>query len=148
MLIHLTKEKICRICTHAAAKTAAAAGVSGPGATSLPSKRVDDPIDAILDRYIEEHLALLEAISSLDKNELVELMALMWLGRGDISRNPSDFRFFLEKAHRDANLDISPYHIASQVSLEMFLRNGLQYLGGHQCGCDGRSNIPQPGVLP
>ena len=73
-------------------------------------------------------MALLEFISSLNKNELAELMALMWFGRGDFSNDPAEFPRALEKAQFDVNLDESPGYIAEKIPLEKYLRNGLRYL--------------------
>lgn len=125
MLTYLSKEKIQHICNVAAERLAAEESQQSD-TVDITSKEAGDLVDEILDG---EKDALLEALESLTRNELTELLALMWLGRGDFGHDPSDFAQALEKASHMHNKDEIACYISDKNKLDQYLKNGLQYLG-------------------
>jgi hypothetical protein len=66
-------------------------------------------------------------ISTLDKIELAELMALMWLGRSG-RHDLSVFQELFEWAQNSISMKNSPGYITGKLQLETYLRDGLKLL--------------------
>ena len=70
-------------------------------------------------------LQITKKIESLNKDEIVELMALMWLGRGD--DEGESFSFHRDFALSSVN-DGSAEYISSKGDLGDYLRDGMKLL--------------------
>lgn len=91
---------------------------------TIPSEMADKSVNQIL---YGEKSALTAIISSLNKAEIAELVALMWIGRGDFGRDPAQFKKIFADAHnRDLNLSL--IYLLEELKLGEHLRNGLQHL--------------------
>lgn len=123
MLVHLSNNKVNQIC-NLAAKQRTAEGEDYE-IVNIGSNESDDLVDEIL--YGETD-TLDKIIHSLTSNELTELLALMWFGKGEFGRDPSIFPQLLENAQQMAK-DKKASYISGKNKLEKYLRVGLQYLG-------------------
>ncbi|MFC4725751.1 DUF3775 domain-containing protein [Glycocaulis abyssi] len=97
-----------------------------------PSKDGIDPFSPEakqkLGAYISspEHQALVNYIANLSKDELVELTALIWLGRGD----GDDFDGLIEHAGRSRGPGDVDYIVEKSPSLPTYLSAGLRLIKG------------------
>jgi hypothetical protein len=73
-----------------------------------------------------ECAALVKRILQLSSEAMAELLAIMWIGRGD--EKAVDFDKLVSRANndRDPNIDLD---IASLKKLIRYINNGLQKLG-------------------
>lgn len=120
-LIHLSEEQV-----HSIVRRATALNVAFPG--SAHGMKVGDPDDfrrVTNYRSSREARALIEAIRSLSDDARHELIALMWLGRGDSS---DDFLALVEQARSNANIGNTNYITEKAPSLPSYLRRGLARL--------------------
>ena len=72
------------------------------------------------------HQELVDAISGLGEPERIELLALVWLGRGDYTKE--EWREALEEAHRLHDKKETQYLIGTPL-LADYLEEGLSQLG-------------------
>lgn len=91
---------------------------------TIPSKMADKLINQII--YGEKN-ALTATIESLNRAEIAELLALMWIGRGDFGRDPTQFTKIFADAH-NRELSLSLTYILEELRLGTYLRKGLQHL--------------------
>lgn len=89
------------------------------GGTAILEDQPDDPTEA----------ELREAISDLNDDEIVELIALTWIGRGDYG--PAEWQEAKALA-RDRNRDHAAAYLMGIPLLPDFLGDGLAELG-HSC---------------
>lgn len=95
---------------------------------------IRDAAEEILETFREtgefhkpEHIALVERLKRLSHDELKELVALMWLGRGDAGERAEDWESLLEDASRE--LEHSPVaYVVEKMYLARYLRDGLEKL--------------------
>jgi len=81
-------------------------------------------LEATSDNPIEEELAA--ALNSLDDEQRIEVLALMWLGRGDYDRD--EWRDALTQARQVHNANETSYLIGTPL-LADYLETGLDLLG-------------------
>jgi hypothetical protein len=75
-----------------------------------------------IEAYSEDEAPLVERLSALSHDALMELMALMWIGR-DFD---GDFNDALAYAHENSDAGNVPYIAEKSPALPTYLRNGLQ----------------------
>jgi hypothetical protein len=85
---------------------------------------VGDLVDGMLHRS-PERVALGRYLDQLSPDELAELIALMWLGRGDAGELPGDFPNLVSRARSE---QFVPNYAASKAPLGRYLRSGLRKL--------------------
>jgi len=90
----------------------------------------DVPLDEIL-RSKPEEVALGDEISSLGRDEIIELAALMWLGRGAGGEIPNDWDNLISHAEEMYD-DSTASYITEKVPLAEYLTNGLRKLTGSE----------------
>lgn len=84
-------------------------------------------IDDVFTTSVEETV-LDEAISALTKDELSELAAIMWLGRGAAGETAADFNDLVADGLGQYDSYFADY-ISSKTPLAEYLKNGLSKLG-------------------
>jgi hypothetical protein len=75
----------------------------------------------------DERTELYVYVRVLTKDERLELMALMWLGRGDSGEKASDWEMLVKHARGMGDEEDTPY-ICSKAPLARYLRDGLKRL--------------------
>lgn len=92
------------------------------------SNPTDDDQREVLEDYADDptYVELFEAIEGLDEDALVELVALVWLGRGDYES--SEWEEAL-KAAREAHNDRTADYLVGTPNLSDELEEGLAKLG-------------------
>ncbi|MBI4185071.1 MAG: DUF3775 domain-containing protein [Proteobacteria bacterium] len=92
------------------------------------SNPTDDAGLAILEDYADDptYEELLSAIASLNEEELDELQALVWVGRGDFSRD--EWAEALELA-RDSRDTRTPQQLTAIPLLSDYIEEGMSQLG-------------------
>jgi hypothetical protein len=126
--INISPEKVCYIIVKAREFDAKVEPVE-PDPGSNPS---DDQDREILEDYADDPTLqeLQEAIVDLNDDEVVDLIAIAWVGRGDFDRADFDSaRSLAVERHRP---DSAPYLIG-MPSLGDYLEEGLGELG-YSCG--------------
>jgi len=83
----------------------------------------DEAKDRVL-QYETDGKPLKREIGRLDHDARMELMALVWVGRGD-----GDFESCLEHARQNTDEGDVPYIAEKAMSLPTYLRNGLKKIG-------------------
>ena len=78
-----------------------------------------------IEAYNEDEAPLVGLLSALSHDALMELMALMWIGR-DFD---GDFNDALSYAHENSDSGSVPYIAEKSSALPIYLRNGLQMIG-------------------
>ncbi len=134
MLVHLTRAKVEKIARLAEAANRARTEflkkknigqkVSGDriiGAGDLSLKHLHDA------KREPNKVELERAIDSLSKDELMELMALMWVGRGNYDRGT--WQVALDHAKKTSNSESSRYVSGKSPVLAKYLERGLAALG-------------------
>ncbi len=88
----------------------------------------DDRSIEILEDYADDPTCqeLMAALENLNEDEMVELLALTWLGRGDFSRE--EWKVALRQA-REACNEQAAFYLAGTPMLGDFLEEGLASLG-------------------
>jgi hypothetical protein len=86
-----------------------------------------------------ERAALRAKLASLDQEARVELLALMFLGRGD--GGPMAFRDMLAHARRASDASDVQYLVGKGRALSLYLRNGLREIDAQQ----SRGSVPPAG---
>jgi hypothetical protein len=125
--INVSPEKVCYIIVKAREFDAKVEPVE-PDPASNPT---DDADRDILEDYADDPTLqeLQEAIVDLNEDEVVDLIAIAWVGRGDFSRAEFDqARSLAQERHRP---DSAPY-LVGMTSLGDYLDEGLAELG-HSC---------------
>jgi hypothetical protein len=84
-------------------------------------------IDDVLTIPPEERI-LEETVAALTKEEVAELAAIMWLGRGAGGESVADFNDLVADALGQYNDSFADY-ISSKTPLANYLKNGLTKLG-------------------
>jgi hypothetical protein len=80
----------------------------------------------ISDKGLPELAALVKRISQLSSEAMAELLAIMWIGRGD--EKAVDFDKLVSLANNDRDPNIR-HDTASQKLFSRYINNGLQKLG-------------------
>jgi hypothetical protein len=126
--INISPEKVCYIIVKAREFDAKVEPVE-PDPGSNPS---DDQGREILEDYADDPTVqeLQEAIVDLNDDEVVDLIAIAWVGRGDFDR--TDFEGARNLAMERHRPDSAPYLIG-MPSLGDYLDEGLAELG-YSCG--------------
>jgi len=122
--LNISTEKVCYIIVKAREFDAKVEPVE-PDPGSNPS---DDGERAILEDFADDPTLaeLREAIVDLNDDEVVDLIAIAWVGRGDFDRGDFDgARTLAQERHRP---DSSPY-LLGIPTLGDFLEEGLAELG-------------------
>jgi Protein of unknown function (DUF3775) len=96
------------------------------GVISFGSDEMNEKIAQILEKGRPEYIALARRIDQLSSEAVEELLAVMWLGRGDAEA--SDFNILLSHAKSSIDKNVH-FYIASKSPLAEYLQNGLQRLG-------------------
>jgi hypothetical protein len=78
-----------------------------------------------IEAYSEDEEPLVGLLSALSHDALMELMALMWIGR-DFD---GDFNDALKYARENSDAGNVPYIAEKSPALPTYLRNGLQMIG-------------------
>ena len=93
----------------------------------------DDQCVEILEDYADDPTLqeLMAALQNLNEDEMVELLALTWLGRGDFG--PEEWKEALRQARETRNKRAAQY-LAGTPMLGDFLEEGLAALG---YSCEG-----------
>lgn len=117
-LTHLTAAHISKIFEKANARNALSVVVSDGWYEDAPGVTDSDNQAA--------WLALLDVLNSLSDEVVVELQALMWLGRGDAEN--SDLQFFLEYSKKQIDEGTRKY-IAEKAPLRQYVEIGLAKSG-------------------
>lgn len=122
MLRHLTQEQVDRVISAAnelnAVDRPSEEGIRFPGDLELHLKQWK--------QMQPQRAALRAAIAALPLEARFELMALMWVGRGDVP--DATFDNCLEHARRSADEGDVNYIAEKSPSLPMYLRDGLAKL--------------------
>lgn len=97
-----------------------------------PAETEPSPVDAESDQVLEDYpgdptaAELLQAIEDLNDDEVVELIALAWVGRGDYSREEwPDAQALARERHREH----SATYLMGMPTLGDYLEEGLAALG-------------------
>ncbi len=125
--INISTDKVCYIIVKAREFDVKVEPLE-PDPGSNPS---DDAEGAILEDYADDPtlLELRQAIRDLNDDEVVDLIAIAWVGRGDFDRNDFDSaRALAMERHRRNS---APY-LTGMPSLGDYLDDGLAELG-HSC---------------
>ena len=125
--INISSEKACYIIVKAREFDAKVEPVEpDPGSNSS-----DDGERAILEDYADDPTfqELHDAIADLNDDEIVDLIAIAWVGRGDYDR--TDFESARTLAMERHRPDSAPY-LTGMPSLGDYLEDGLAELG-HSC---------------
>ncbi len=72
-----------------------------------------------------------QSVEALSKNELCELTALMWIGRGDANEKAGDFERLVRKARSKQGEGAVSY--VMKAPLGTYLRRGLAKMGLGDC---------------
>lgn len=125
--LNISTEKVCYIIVKAREFDAKVEPVE-PDPGSNPS---DDADAAVLEDYADDPTLqeLQEAIADLNDDEVVDLIAVAWVGRGDFDR--SDFDGARTLAFERHRRNSAPY-LTGMPSLGDYLEDGLAELG-HSC---------------
>jgi hypothetical protein len=121
MLKHLTKEDVFEVIELAEAYR----GKDKPGFLHIPSSEADQLVKEIL-TGIPERKRLATKVESLRPSALLELQALMWLGRGDVAET---FDGCLEYGKKNKSSGTVQYIVQTSGSLPEYLRRGLTKIG-------------------
>jgi len=84
-------------------------------------------LEATADNPIQQELSA--ALNALDDEQRIEILALMWLGRGDFDR--SEWRAALAQAREIHNAHETSYMLATPL-LADYLEEGIAALGSSQ----------------
>jgi len=76
----------------------------------------------------DERWALFGYLTSMNKDELAELMAIMWIGRGDEDGSKESWNYCVQHAHSLMDGGEAKY-IMEKSPLPEYLKNGLSALG-------------------
>ncbi len=101
-----------------------------PESMDRDSNASDDGCLEILEDYADDPTAaeLLEALSDLNADQLHELVALVWLGRGSFSKD--EWREAKQAAYdADPSAKSSPSYLMGTPMLSDFIEEGLSELG-------------------
>lgn len=114
---HITKDKLAEIIVLAdkANPPHAPRFLSGADLLSMSSLKPSD-----------EEIELRRALQALSKNEMCELMAVMWIGRGE--HEPEAFDDLVKHASYSSDEGDICY-VAGKSPLAKYLRDGLRNLG-------------------
>ncbi|MGF1609099.1 MAG: DUF3775 domain-containing protein [Kiloniellales bacterium] len=123
-MLEISPEKVCFIIVKARAFDAKVE-IEEPDPGSNPS---DEEMREVLQDYADDatYLELKEAIDDLNEEEQINLVALLWLGRGDYVKD--DWREAL-KAARDAHNRHTADYLTGTPMLGDLLEEGLAELG-------------------
>lgn len=101
---------------------------TAPADSDSGSNPTDDNDVAILEATADNPIGqeLAAALNSLDDDQRIEILALMWLGRGDFER--SEWRAALTQAREIHNTHETSYLIGTPL-LADYLEDGLDALG-------------------
>jgi hypothetical protein len=91
------------------------------GILRFPSKEADELVEKILNGPSPEYSALHGKIESLSQEALLELMALMWVGR-----DGGDFKDQLEDAGKNSSEGDVVYITGKSLVLADYLKDGLE----------------------
>lgn len=78
---------------------------------------------------------LLDRLHALTDEQLMELRALMWLGRGNGGETANNWPDVLRQAEEQVDQH-SPHYLADKPPLGQYLRAGLERLGLYEPWCD------------
>ncbi len=78
--------------------------------------------------YEPECIALTDRLERLSSDELKELVALMWLGRGGAGEKAEDWKLLVEDAVRELR-NAPVQYVTDKMYLARYLRDGLEKLG-------------------
>jgi hypothetical protein len=93
--------------------------------SDAPFQRADQPYPGHDDKRLAR-AALREAIHALSKEARNELLALMWIGRGDFG---GSFQSAVEHA-QGRSTETDPHYVAEKArALPVYLQTGLEQLG-------------------
>jgi hypothetical protein len=123
-MIEISPEKVCFIIVKAR-EFDAKVDVEDPDPGSNPS---DEDMRAVLQDYADDatYQELKEAIEDLNEEEQINLVALLWLGRGDYTK--ADWSEALKQA-REAHNRHSAAYLTGTPMLGDLLEEGLAELG-------------------
>lgn len=123
-MITISPEKVCYIIVKAR-EFDAKVEIEEPDPGSNPS---DEDMRAVLQDYADDatYQELKEAIDDLNEEEQINLVALMWLGRGDYSK--AEWSETLNDA-REAHNDRTSEYLTGTPMLGDLLEEGLAELG-------------------
>ncbi len=104
-----------------------------PGELDRGSNPSDDQCVEILEDYADDptYQELMAALQVLNVDEMVEILALTWLGRGDFG--PKEWKKALRQAREARNKRAAQYLVGTPM-LGDFLEEGLAALG---YSCEG-----------
>lgn len=123
-LLALSQAKIDEVISLALAAHPSPAVSSEDDAGSDDSAPAGDLVEHMLHRS-PERVALGLCLNELTADQLAELIALMWLGRGDAGEEPADFPNLVMRAK---SKEFVPNYVASKAPLARYLRDGLRRL--------------------
>lgn len=97
-----------------------------PEGLDRESDAIDDGCMEILEDYADDPTEdeLREGLSGLNADQLHELVALMWLGRGTFSKDEWD-KAYREACEADPNAKSSPDYLMGTPLLSDYLEEGL-----------------------
>jgi hypothetical protein len=123
-MLEISPEKVCFVIVKAR-EFQAKVEVVDPQPGSNPS---DEGSREILEDYADDPTfeELKSFLSSLNEDEIADLLALTWLGRGDYDKE--EWKAAVAEAHRIENKNAADYLIGTTL-LGDFLEEGLSQLG-------------------
>jgi hypothetical protein len=113
--------------------------LAGAAAEPLPDARLEHATHPCPERAYDKgpaRAALREAIQALGNDARMELMALMWIGRGDFG---GTFEDALKHAWRNSNETDAAYIAEKAPVLPAYLRDGLRYRVATELGSDRKA---------